>query len=290
MLDQLKKRPTVSFVVLAMLITYAIGLPWYFLTASYEQAWHIREELVSLLFMRAGPTLAGLAVVAAVAGRQGLATWVRQLFKWRINPLYYVALVVIVTGTFASTNFVLPNPGAVLASPDLSSDRDWLSLFASYLQEIAYISATNGEETGWRFALLGLLLVRRRLLVACLIVGVIWALWHMPAFFLFDQAALWYPLILICIAYAIIYGWLYRETGSLFIVVLAHGAANATYYTFERHFTLLSARWDSFEPWGDWAFGAISFAAALVVVAFRWKLFFSSPSASDPNNPWAPAK
>lgn len=286
----MKKHPIVSFVVLAMFITYAIGLPWYFLTSSYEQAWHIREELLSLFFMRAGPTLAGLAVVVAVAGRQGLLTWFRQLFKWRINPFYYVALVVLVIGTFASTNFVLPDASAVLSSPDLSATRDWPSLFVSYLQEIAYITVTNGEETGWRFALLGLLLVRQRLLVACLIVGVIWAFWHMPAFFLFGQAALWYPLILICVAYALIYGWLYRETGSLFIVVLAHGAANATYYTFERHFTHLSARWDSFEPWGDWAFGAISLATALLVVAIRWRLFFTGPGAATSVNSWATPK
>ena len=283
----LRNHPVASFVALAMVFTYGIGLPWYFLTESYERAWGVREELLSLFFMRAGPTIAGLAVVAAVAGRRGIAMWFRQLLRWRVNPLYYVALLVIVVGAFASTNFVIFDAQSILNSPDVATDRPWLALLGSYLAEIAYITVTNGEETGWRFALLGLLLVRFRLLAACLIVGVVWAIWHAPAFFLFGQSGLWYPLIVICLAYALIYGWLYRATGSLFLVILAHGAANATYYTFERHFTELSARWDSIEPTGDWAFAFVSLAVAVVVVGFRWRMFFHASEVAQSKEDWA---
>lgn len=290
MLAFVRRHPVICFVAVAMLVTYAIGLPWYFLTADMELQLGLREELLSLAFMRAGPTIAGLAVVAIVAGQRGLVIWIKQLFRWQVNPFYYLALLAIVIGAFASTNFVIFDAQTVLDSPDLSPDRPWPAILGSYAQEIAYTTVTNGEETGWRFALLGLLLVRLRLFTSCLLVGGIWALWHAPAFFLFGQGTLWYPLIVICLAYAMIYGWLYRATNSLFLVVLAHGAANATYYSFERHFTDLSAKWDAIEPSGDWAFASVSLLVALVIVAFRWKLFFGrSPDARD-GEQWAIAE
>jgi uncharacterized protein len=271
-----RTRPILSFVVLAFGITYGIGLPWFYLTEPIERSLRLPEELISLAFMRAGPTLAGLLVIVLVAGRSGIRIWLRRLFHWRVHPGYYALLAAIVVGAFAATNFVIFRAQDVLASSDLATDRDWGAIAWSYAKEIAYITVTNGEETGWRFALMGLLLSQMRLLPTVIITGGIWALWHMPAFFMFGQAVLWYPLIPICLAYSVIYGWLYQATGSLFIVVLAHGAANATYHTFEQHFTELSSRWDAIEPLGDWAFAGVSVIVAMLVITFRGRLFFGA--------------
>ncbi|MEQ1617034.1 MAG: type II CAAX endopeptidase family protein [Terricaulis sp.] len=282
----IRKRPIISFTLLVFFITYAIGLPWLFLTQELEQSLGLREELLSLAWMRAGPTIAGLIVVAIVAGRMGLRTWLSQLLRWRVHPGYYLAIILIVLLPFLASIAVVPLSTPIAASPDLAHGRDWAAIGWLYLQEIAYITVTNGEETGWRFALLGLLLARMRLFPAVLIVGVIWAAWHGPAFFLFDQASVWFPLIGICLGWSVLYGWLYLRTGSLLLPVLAHGAANATFYTFERHFPGLSEAYDAYNPMADWGFAAFGLALALVVLTLDRRLFFGPASYRDGEH-WA---
>lgn len=272
MIALVRRRPVLAFTVLVFVLTYAIGLPWALTTSDLEASLGLREELLSLALMRAAPTLAGLAIVMIVAGRAGLWIWLKQLLRWRVAPFYYGALVVIVLAPFLVT-VLMTVPPAGIASPDLAHDRNWVALGWAYLQEIGYITVTNGEETGWRFALMGLLLTRLRVLPAVLVVGLIWALWHMPAFFLFGQGAFWYPLVGICFAWAILYGWLYLRTGSLLLPVLAHGGANATFYTFERHFPDLNAHWEALGPTGDWIFAGAGCLLALVVLVLNRSLF-----------------
>lgn len=285
MIGLVRRRPVLAFTVLVFVLTYAIGLPWALATSDLEATLGLREELLSLALMRAAPTLAGLAIVMIVAGRAGLWIWLRQLLRWRVAPFYYLALVVIVLAPFLVT-VLMTVPPAGIASPDLAQDRNWAALGWAYLREIGYITVTNGEETGWRFALMGLLLTRLRVLPAVLMVGLIWALWHMPAFFLFGQGEFWFPLVGICFAWAILYGWLYLRTGSLLLPVLAHGGANATFYTFERHFPDLNAHWAALGPTGDWIFAGAGCALALVVLALNWSLFSRRFTARDGED-WA---
>lgn len=89
------------------------------------------------------------------------------------------------------------------------------------------------EEIGWRGYALPRLQSRMAALSSSLIIGVIWALWHVPSFFLLpgaDQAALpflWYiPSVL---AIAVVFTWLYNNTrGSLLLATLLHTSIQAT--------------------------------------------------------------
>jgi membrane protease YdiL (CAAX protease family) len=275
MLSFARRRPIVVFTILVMVLTYAFGLPWAFLTASIEASLGLREELLSLGLMRAAPTLAGWTIVLIVAGRFGMGVWLKQVLRWRVHPGYYAALILFVSAPFLVTVIATVPSVRLLSSPDLASSRDWASLTWAYLEEVGYITLTNGEETGWRFALMGLLLARMGVLPATVVVGVIWAVWHMPAFFLFGQSANWYPLVPICLAWAVLYGWLYLRSGSLLLPILGHGAANATFYTYERHFPDLNGYWERLGAAGDWIFAAAGCAMALIVLATNRTPFFS---------------
>jgi uncharacterized protein len=289
MLSVIRKRPIVSFSVLAFFFTYVVGLPWALTTQELERALGLKEELLSLAFMRGGPTIAALIVVAVLAGGGGLLTWLKHLVRWRTHPGYYVGIVALVTLPFVATVFAIIPWAQVIASPDLAASRDWPAIAGAYLGEAAYRIATNGEETGWRFAMLSLLLARMRMFPAVLIVALVWAVWHMPAFFLFGQAPLWYPLVLICLSWSVLLGWLYVRSGSLLLCLIAHGAANATFYTFEAQLPDLSARWDALEPLGDWVFSSIAIGVALVVLLLERRMFFA-PTPANPGQDWiAPA-
>jgi membrane protease YdiL (CAAX protease family) len=66
-------------------------------------------------------------------------------------------------------------------------------------------------------------------LIATLIVGVFWGLWHLPLFFWADHPLSIYPLssFIGFVAGAFIYTWLYNSTkGSILLVALFHVAEN----------------------------------------------------------------
>ncbi len=89
-----------------------------------------------------------------------------------------------------------------------------------------------GEEIGWRGFALPRLTEKIGLAYASLLLGAIWALWHLPLFFVaeadtFGQS---FPLYLVqVIAISVALSWLYWKTnGSLLLTMLMHAAINNT--------------------------------------------------------------
>jgi membrane protease YdiL (CAAX protease family) len=93
-----------------------------------------------------------------------------------------------------------------------------------------------GEELGWRGYALPRLLSQRNPITASLILGSLWALWHLPNF-IFPIAGVPplgpFPLIAVwIIAETFVFTWLYiNSKGSVLITTLLHASINA--FTFE---------------------------------------------------------
>jgi membrane protease YdiL (CAAX protease family) len=87
-----------------------------------------------------------------------------------------------------------------------------------------------GEEVGWRGFALPRLQRHRSALAATIVLGVIHAFWHLPAFFYKDAykamgLAAGLPMLVISVvAAAILFTWIYNSTrGSLLMVTVFHG-------------------------------------------------------------------
>jgi membrane protease YdiL (CAAX protease family) len=87
-----------------------------------------------------------------------------------------------------------------------------------------------GEEIGWRGYALPRLAARFGLGGASLLLGLIWAFWHLPQFFIpeadtYGQSFLVFALQVTALSVAM--AWLYARTnGSLLLVMLMHAAVN----------------------------------------------------------------
>jgi len=92
--------------------------------------------------------------------------------------------------------------------------------------------AQVGEELGWRGYALPRLARRLGLAPASILLGVIWALWHLPLFYVrwaetFGQSFPVYAIQVTAISVAI--AWLWAQTGgSLLLPMLFHAAVNNT--------------------------------------------------------------
>jgi membrane protease YdiL (CAAX protease family) len=89
-----------------------------------------------------------------------------------------------------------------------------------------------GEEVGWRGYALPRLATRTGLGPATLVLGVIWALWHLPLFFISASDTYRQSFVIFFLevtALSVVIGWLYWRTGgSLLLAMLLHAAVDNT--------------------------------------------------------------
>jgi uncharacterized protein len=168
-----------------------------------------------------------------ISGWAGIRALLRQFLVWRVGlPWYGVVLLGAAVIDLAAIAIHVLLGGAV---PDFTqpfarqvvgpSINLWVALPIFFL--IGVLS--NGEEIGWRGYALPRLQARHGAFIASLIIGVIWAFWHMPKFLTVGSAqdySFWLYL-LDTIAKSILYTWIYNNTkSSLLLVTLFHAAAN----------------------------------------------------------------
>jgi membrane protease YdiL (CAAX protease family) len=89
-----------------------------------------------------------------------------------------------------------------------------------------------GEELGWRGYALPRLASAMGLGAASVLLGVIWAIWHLPLFYILgaDTVGQSFPFYLLQVtALSVAIAWLYMKTrGSLLLAMLLHAAVNNT--------------------------------------------------------------
>ena len=85
-----------------------------------------------------------------------------------------------------------------------------------------------GEEPGWRGFALPRLLERTGPMPASLVLGVVWALYHLPLFWTNQGYAQPFVIMLVELpAMAVLYIWLFQHTaGSALLAILLHASAN----------------------------------------------------------------
>src|SRR5437879_12254569 len=107
----------------------------------------------------------------------------------------------------------------------LLDDKPWYGILAAIAFSTPYQA---GEEIGWRGYALPRLAARFGLARASLLLGLIWACWHLPQFFIpeadtYRQSFLVYVLQVTALSVAM--AWLYARTnGSLLLVMLLRSA------------------------------------------------------------------
>jgi membrane protease YdiL (CAAX protease family) len=130
-----------------------------------------------------GPTLSGFVMTAVIEGRPGVSRLLRRIVRWRVGLGWYLFALIGLPAVMVLATIV--RPGA-LESFDVSGQP----FRAAYLQTFISMAVIGGplfEEPGWTgFAQLRL---QRRYgsLIGGLILGSLWALWHLPGFLIPSQ-------------------------------------------------------------------------------------------------------
>jgi membrane protease YdiL (CAAX protease family) len=224
------QRALVVYFVLAYLISWAVMVP-----VALSARGIIKQEIPPALYYLAsfGPALAALIVTALAEGGRGVRTLLARLLKWRVGLEYYLFSLFAPVALFGVA--VLANRILRGAWPDLSQlgRIDYLPyLGAPGVLGLWLLTYGLGEEIGWRGFALPRLQRKRPAANAALLLGILWAGWHLPAFFFRDtyieMGVLGFPMFVVSLVFAsVVFAWLYNSTaGSLLLVVLFHVTFN----------------------------------------------------------------
>lgn len=249
-------RPILGYFILAYAISWLIWLPSLLISLGIINA---SQDILDLwnnignlgVF---GPTIAGFILVYKYEGKDGAKKLLVSGFNIKQpKAIWYLAailplliLAIIIWLIFAFLGSPLPIPG----SQQLENVNFFSGLGIALFLFVFMFAFALGEEFGWRGYVLDPLLDRWNASKTSLILGILWALWHLPMFFItgvgqnadFNRLG---PLflvnfILITMGLTFIYTWLYSNSNSnVFIVLVFHGITN----TFATLFNL----WETLE-------------------------------------------
>lgn len=117
--------------------------------------------------------------------------------------------------------------------PPAFAPKAWYILpLGTFVTALIATPVLFGEEFGWR-GYLQLRLFGTRPTLAAITTGIIWGLWHLPILlrgYEYHGDRSLSAITVFCVAavlFAIIFGWLRRRSGSIWVTSLAHSATNA---------------------------------------------------------------
>jgi membrane protease YdiL (CAAX protease family) len=211
----LKRYPVVSFVVLVFVLPLPILL-LRFVDLPFEPI---------LIYASWTPNIAAFIVLGLILReKSGIKRLISGWGKWRVGIQWYL---VAISPLFIA--FLIAGVNGVLGGTTTGGTQPaFISLLASLT--IALVTGATGEELGWRGFLLPRLQERFTGLIASLIVGLIWALWHMPLWLLpgygWDSVPYW-AFALTTISSSVIYTFVVNKTdGSMLVASMIHLMTN----------------------------------------------------------------
>ena len=214
-----------KYFVLAFAFTWAFWVP-----AALEARGLISSLPVPATFLGAlGPLLAAVVVTAQEGGRAGLHSLLSRVVRWRVAPIWYGVAIL---------GPLLITLGAISLHVLLGGQPPSLGLLIGTLPTLLIVvvymmlTVALGEEVGWRGYALPALQARYSALLATLILGVLWALWHLPVFFNPDTLYSNLPFVLFLayiIPFAVLITWVFNSAGgSVLMAIFFHAVLNAS--------------------------------------------------------------
>jgi len=162
-------------------------------------------------------------------GRVGIRRLLRRIVLWRFGFRWYLFALIGVPVVMALGTLIMPGGMASL----LALGPGYVPTYLIWFVVIAIIGGPLFEEIGWRGFALPRLQPLHGPFVGTLILGLLWALWHLPEFLV----PLWanssgggsvldiIRFVVIAISFAIVITWVFNNTkASVLLAILVHAS------------------------------------------------------------------
>lgn len=233
------------------------GNPWLFFGVTYAITWSswlaaialgVSFESVTglalLLLGLLGPGVAGIGFVYLVYDERGRSDfWNRLVQVRRIGARWFLVILLVPVGVtlFAGVGETLLGGAGITLGEGV---REFGATPIAILPALFFATLPPIlEELGWRGYALDRLQLNWSALSASVILGVVWATWHLPLFFVqgsfqaeevgFGTVGFWLFMIGI-VALSVVFTWVYNHTSrSIVAIIVLHGWVNFVSETIE---------------------------------------------------------
>ncbi len=251
-----KRHPFTAFLLLAF------GFSWWM--------WPLYAMGISPAVIAGfGPFVGAVIVLGLTGGRRAVKELLGQMVHWRVQFRWYVIALgtpILITGLASIFNVLLGAP-----KPTAEQLAGWPSLLPTFLL-LLIIPGIGGawEEPGWRGYALPKLASGRTQLAAAVILGIIWAAWHLPLFL--TGIIPWADLLFIAgttLLFNLVY---YQADRSVLIIMIFHAMNNAVGQFFPSLFAGVYVEQLA------WLQAGICFMFGILVLVGQWR-FWTAGSA-----------
>ncbi|MFC4587550.1 CPBP family intramembrane glutamic endopeptidase [Sphaerisporangium corydalis] len=273
----LRRHPMAGFFLLAYGLSWLAWLP-YVLSADGLAVFPFRYPMVlgTSQFLGVmpgaylGPIFSAYLLTRLVDGRPGVRRWLRAFLRFRAGARWYLLALAGVPVIMMAATFALPGAAGALRPPAAPA----LLAFPPMLL-VQLVTTGLAEEPGWREYALPRMQERYGPMAGALILGPLWAGWHLPLFLTgwgtgASVLGTMVEFLFFTMVLNIVVTWLFNSTReSLPVVMLFHANIN----------NFGSVLWPAFFPAipvldsrylvGSIGFGAL---ALVVVIATRGRL------------------
>lgn len=231
----MKRHPLLSFFLIAFAISWGLGAVFFIFSAQFIRLFgepDLRKPFYNIFnhLATAGVPIAAFLVVARMHGAAGIRAFLRRFLHWRVGARWYALAVLLLPVLYALSRMIYVTRGG---EAEAYFFNPWYVVIPAALFQLVN-DAGPMEEFGWRGFALPLLQQKFSALSASVILGVIWAVWHIPAFYIPGTAQSVWDLptfFLNMVSLSIIMTVLYNGTGgSILLVYLFHWQINNPFH------------------------------------------------------------
>ncbi|MFT8363173.1 MAG: type II CAAX endopeptidase family protein [Sporolactobacillus sp.] len=197
------------------------------------------------------PSIMSIIFIGYANGFNGIKKLFKTLTIWKVSPFFYAFIFLYTAVSLYLPSFICSIIGLNykihmnnhISSFPLTSPLTILTCFFA----VMIFGGPVGEELGWRGFVLPKLQKKFNPFISSIILGVIWAGWHIPFFYFHISGynVSFVSYLLETIWLTILFTWLYNNTkGSLLIIILFHSFDNFVmaicFNTFMKYFNIYS--------------------------------------------------
>ena len=243
----IKRAQLPLFFLLCLIISWIVWIPQALTKLNSTETHATGGSPLNILAVWA-PAISAILLSRLVEGKSGPQMLLQSLRHWHVNNRWYLFAIL-----YPATIWLLARAIDHLFGRPFEFMPPILSYFPvdqSCMVVVALVFAfpnALGEEIGWRGFALPRLQAKYNALTASVLLGLFWAVWHIPMWIANDRTG--FDLLrsmLTIIAYTIIFTWVYNSTsGSLLLSWLFHASITITQYILQTPLTLTDdiARW-----------------------------------------------
>jgi len=228
------------FFILCLIISWAIWVPLAITALSDPQAPIAGGSPLNLLAVWA-PALSAILLSRVTEGKTGPQALFHSIRRWRVGIQWYLFILL-----YPVTIWFLARAIDAVFGRAFEFAIPILTYFPpeqAYMVAVALVFAfpnTLGEELGWRGFALPRLQAKHNALVSSIVLGLFWAVWHIPMWIANGMMGVELLRSSVTITtFAIIITWVYNNTGgSVLLAWLFHASTTITQYFLQTPLTL----------------------------------------------------